>query len=918
MGIDVNDVKMFINGGFQYLIKTCRQWAKDHPFVSGVLLFFYLLYIFFPYLFSMLFYTFPSKTAEGISKHQANKEGFPSPLPTGDDPTIHKILEEEIIPMKMNKEKFLSDSLNLASEKTLSSTTSSDSDSEEENNKPQEKSDNLVEWTEDDQRNLMDLGSSEIERNKRLESLIAKRRARKLLSMQPRRTNFEYLGSHMSFDDHIYQVGVIARAFDDGSGSTPSIKLRTRNPFDLPYDPHEEKPVLTGDSFEEDLFPNVKKEARLCRHESFRLGGANSLGEHPLAKSLPSFFLKKPCFTQFQPESDVEENTEIPGGLSRGGNDPDPKPDRQELPREVQLRQTQCVRHDQPITSPPGEGNHQKFENETFVQNDDPTRLGSTSSTEGKKEKELEAKDNEDENIHIKSDATIVRDDDQLPQDPISKNKEQDDGEDSSSSSSSSTEIHVNATKNEAFRNSVKKVLTCLVLNPRSTGLQGKESLGASSSDPLQDSSPVAVLSTEMDERSLYTTQRHHSQTFSIASDMQVEVSETGSPTSGPPDPNSPTDRESLVYDGDVDKDANSGDEDLWAASPHPMRLGDMGTKFRLPDIIEESSNRASEFGIAHNADDPPILSGALEEEAVQARGVTALSLSPRSILPEESRQEVVDQKSTNGDIIEPRSSSSSSPLSSSSRSKGLDSQMQGKSEHLAEYLANLPPSETGSNTLEDPGPSHVHDTSAEVISILDESHSIFEMEEDKEESKESKLSEESQENSEETTSTSQLEAPKEACSTCEEHIKDDLIKKHDPDQAVFIAEQNDHPRRLEVRKCLLKRTYLLIRKRKGLSNCVPSNLRYQRFTLNELEQDGPKATTEEDISLREPLGHENEVIFGSLASGKEDTIDQSKSIEQPSNKLDKDVTVVSGNQTQNEVITASPRSSIIQASVLF
>jgi len=204
------------------------------------------------------------------------------------------------------------------------------------------------------------------------------------------------------------------------------------------------------------------------------------------------------------------------------------------------------------------------------------------------------------------------------------------------------------------------------------------------------------------------------------------------------------------------------------------------------------------------------------------------------------------------------------------------------------------------------------------VISILDESHAIFEMEEDKEESKESKLSEASQENSEETTSTSQLEAPEEASSTCEEHIKDDLIKKHDPDQAVFIAEQNDHPRRLEVRKCLLKRTHLLIRKRKGLSNCVPSNLRCQRFTPNELEQDGPKATTEEDISLREPLGHEHEVIFGSLSSSKEDTIHQSKSTEQPSNKLDKDVTVVSGNQTQDEAITASPRSSIIQASVLF
>ncbi|XP_022853793.1 uncharacterized protein LOC111375226 isoform X2 [Olea europaea var. sylvestris] len=45
-----------------------------------------------------------------------------------------------------------------------------------------------MEWTTDDQKNLMDLGTPEIERNKRLESLIARQKARKLFSLQVRRT----------------------------------------------------------------------------------------------------------------------------------------------------------------------------------------------------------------------------------------------------------------------------------------------------------------------------------------------------------------------------------------------------------------------------------------------------------------------------------------------------------------------------------------------------------------------------------------------------------------------------------------------------------------------------------------------------------------------------------------------------------
>lgn len=69
-----------------------------------------------------------------------------------------------------------------------------------------------ITWTADDQRNLMDLGDSEHERSRRLESLIAKRKARKAMER--------------NLVDS-----------DDKTEALPSISIGTkRNPFDLPYD----------------------------------------------------------------------------------------------------------------------------------------------------------------------------------------------------------------------------------------------------------------------------------------------------------------------------------------------------------------------------------------------------------------------------------------------------------------------------------------------------------------------------------------------------------------------------------------------------------------------------------------------------------------------------------------------------------
>lgn len=134
-----------------------------------------------------------------------------------------------------------------------------------------------VEWTEDDQQNLMDLGDSEMERNKRLESLIAKRRARKLFRMAiDKKLLLDATNLHIPPMLKTNLLNVMPHSVDENlaiPGSAPSVLL-PRNPFDLPYDPMEEKPDLTADSFHLEFMPAQVKEQIFCRHE----GSSSSSG----------------------------------------------------------------------------------------------------------------------------------------------------------------------------------------------------------------------------------------------------------------------------------------------------------------------------------------------------------------------------------------------------------------------------------------------------------------------------------------------------------------------------------------------------------------------------------------------------------------------------------------------------------------
>lgn len=115
-----------------------------------------------------------------------------------------------------------------------------------------------------------------------------------------------------------------------------------------------------------------------------------------------------------------------------------------------------------------------------------------------------------------------------------------------------------------------------------------------------------------------------HTPTYSIASDLQVEVSEVGSPTSTVEEiaeTNSTTDRDSVVYDGDIDRDVSSGSEDMWGASFHG-REAQVVSREDIPEGNNNSKDIAS-----------PISLRQIDEEDVADMS----SFSSRSDMPDDT-----------------------------------------------------------------------------------------------------------------------------------------------------------------------------------------------------------------------------------------------------------------------------------------
>ncbi|WOK96773.1 hypothetical protein Cni_G05480 [Canna indica] len=188
-------------------------------------------------------------------------------------------------------------------------------DGEEKDGEAQEERDDgteaAVKWTEDDQKNVMDLGSSELERNQRLESLIAKRRARKNLTFRLERNLIDF-----DADDSFLSMGELSRfrvqvpprrnPFDSPydseeildlppiPGSAPSSLLPRRNPFDIFYDQQEQDSSLTGETWgHQDFVSAPHRETPFRRNETFSSARRELQQERHPSRLKPYFVAEK-------------------------------------------------------------------------------------------------------------------------------------------------------------------------------------------------------------------------------------------------------------------------------------------------------------------------------------------------------------------------------------------------------------------------------------------------------------------------------------------------------------------------------------------------------------------------------------------------------------------------------------------------
>ncbi|CAD6271746.1 unnamed protein product [Miscanthus lutarioriparius] len=153
-------------------------------------------------------------------------------------------------------------------------------------------------WTADNEKNVMDLGYSEIERNRRLETLMVKRKSRKHIQFDP--DSMGGIADHdvSRFRPQVQPISVSARRMspfaDDAEipGSAPPIlHPRDNNPFDFLTDEQSDDSGLPApDNLEpQEPMPVLHQDAVFRRHESFSFGRPPQSQRHG-----PSRF--KPCF----------------------------------------------------------------------------------------------------------------------------------------------------------------------------------------------------------------------------------------------------------------------------------------------------------------------------------------------------------------------------------------------------------------------------------------------------------------------------------------------------------------------------------------------------------------------------------------------------------------------------------------------
>ncbi|KAG6631288.1 hypothetical protein CIPAW_13G080900 [Carya illinoinensis] len=597
MGIDVKGVEAWICRILEFSINISYRFIQNHPFVFSVSVSFFLVYIFLPFILNFLAYTSPfifciaillrifwsseqsyircvkgdgrrkngmlhknsgsveydiafnrndcSYLRRGTSRRRKNREmdeqtgkneeeSYSSKHGASTDDSAAediRILDKHLPFLSsedLESQIKSSDGTPQACQFDVGGTRieasnmeEADDDDEEET---QDNRNSAVKWTEDDQKNLMDLGFSEIERNRRLESLIAKRRARKLFSMQVERGWGGMRGVPSSQISPIFLARnntIDLSVLDETEGlefpdTAPSILFPKQNPFDLPYDPLEEKPNLRGDSFHQE-FMAAHKETLFCRHESFSLG--------------PSFPLESKQERRgknFNPFYVAEKKGVLEGsGYYKF------------------YRQTRTGDHDQRMEQ-------LLLHKEDIHGNPDLVETGAEAPNQIINSVEI----THEEDKNTKNDPNDIKGEEEMER---SHGMESLSSSDESNSLSSSEEneqnfnAYVAGVLEDVESNPAQKSTSCLLVEPEN--------------DPFDCSLSANEMNRRGDQRFFAGQCSYHTSNCSIASDLQVEVSEVGSPPLTVDGSNSATDGESLTYDEESEKENTFGSEEMWGAS---------------------------------------------------------------------------------------------------------------------------------------------------------------------------------------------------------------------------------------------------------------------------------------------------------------------------------------------------------------
>ncbi|XP_050236164.1 uncharacterized protein LOC126686170 [Mercurialis annua] len=577
MAIDTKKIQLFICSVLKFFINLLCRFIQKHPVVSIISSILFALYLFLPKVFIFLIYFSPflacaaayirfylpsqrknirndtnknreissatsSKAADGESRTILQRNVKAELVSTND----RTILTEEKPSLSRNAS--IGDNLGAFSKSARSSIASLDgleeqiakgvesssSEGEEEDEGVQRGIRKALEWTEDDQKNLMDLGISELERNKRLESLIARRRARKLYKMNTEKILIYTSSAHIPVAPVL--VPRAGKHYSSGSddkipGSAPSVMLPSRNPFDIPYDPHEEKPDLMADSFQQEFMSTHQGNLFFRRHENLKPEPSFSLDNH-------------------QKDSENAGDSIIIKEQDKG--------DGEWLVDHEQETENKVLRRSLSITDLVTEEGESSNLVENKPEEDKQAEDQNQADIKGKKPENSNGSDsNLDKGNQIQFEAHKI---------------EHHRSESSLSSLSDDYELTSKSRKTSVLTKIQPPIFRFpdIINNPSPNSDPCPLPKARGANDVSYLASPSTIDRSSLDNHLLYTNSGPwHTPTNSVASDMQVEVSELGSPPLTGDGSASSNDGESLTYDGDIEKDITSGSDDMWGISPH-------------------------------------------------------------------------------------------------------------------------------------------------------------------------------------------------------------------------------------------------------------------------------------------------------------------------------------------------------------